>query len=307
MATSKTTKSKATTTATDSPIDDLFGDIGTVEGVTLSRKAGAVSTGTGNRPGRVRDYVAKPPTAGDLVSWGQGAQGAKLSPFEVLKSEAYAHLVEMLSLDNQATVRRALESDTFGPFVVTVGNDTVTDVIGAMTDAYRAVTGRFEHRSVSILENLAPLFDRDDDISDPRDVVYGRQALARHAFSVLGIEANISGDWQDLTATFTVDPWEALFKGTGPNNMAKALVELYSGLFTPEGRANLAKVVSSADDKRLSQLAITSARFLTDASRVAPENIKEAASALAERVPTGIANKIGDDELKLSTVKGMAV
>ena len=305
MATSKTTKTtKATTTATDTanPIDDLFGALDSLGDIgTISRKANApTGDGSGHR-GRARDCVANPLDAGENVKWGQGAQGRKLQTSKVLNGRP--ELVNVLHLNAADVVATATANGSFAPYTVSLTENELTDAIEAMRACYSAVVstgGKFASVAEGALESFAMYVAYDDDIADPRNVSCGWQSVARHALSVFGVD-NFTVEGR--SATFTVAPMAALFKGTGTlkadgkrTNMSKMLQDLYAPLGTVEGRSTLKAVLAAANDDERSRLAVTAASYFADAVKAAAtEERSDQVRLLGKAVVSATVGSITDD------------
>ncbi len=284
MATTpKTTKSaKATAPKAENPIDDIFGALDALGDIgTIARKANApTGDGTGHR-GKARNCDLNPLDAGENVKWGAGAQGRKLSIGKILADRP--ELMKVLHLSAADVVATATEKESFAPYTVTLTEDELASAIDAMRACYAAVVetgGKFSSVAEGALESFAMYVAYDDDISDPRDVSYGWQSVARHALSVFGVE-NFTVEGR--SATFTVSPMVALFKGTGQvkadgakSNMSKMLQGLYASLGTSEGRSTLKTILLAATDEERSRLVVTAASYFADATKAAAADIGRA-------------------------------
>ena len=302
--TTKTTKSaKATAPKAENPIDDIFGALDALGDIgTIARKANApTGDGTGHR-GKARNCDLNPLDAGENVKWGAGAQGRKLSIGKILADRP--ELMKVLHLSAADVVATATEKESFAPYTVTLTEDELASAIDAMRACYAAVVetgGKFASVAEGALESFAMYVAYDDDISDPRDVSYGWQSVARHALSVLGVE-NFTVEGR--SATFMVSPMVALFKGTGAikadgskSNMSKMLQGLYASLGTAEGRSTLKTILTAATDEERSRLAVTSAAYFADAVKVAGPRTDQVRSLGSAVVATAVAT-IADADIR---------
>jgi hypothetical protein len=302
MATSKNTKTKATTTATDSPIDDLFGALDSLGDIgTIARKASApTGDGTGHR-GRARDCVANPLDAGENVRWGQGAQGRKLQTSKVLNDRP--ELVNVLHLNAADVVATATANGSFAPYTVTLTEEDIVTVIDGMRACYNDVVegrGKFASVAEGALDSFAMYAAYDDDITDPRNVSYGWQSVARHALSVFGVDNFVV---EGRSATFTVAPMVALMKGTGDvkpdgkkSNMSKLLQNVFAALGTAEGRTTFKSIILAATDEERSRLAVTSASYFAEAVKAATEERAGSVRSLGEAIVGVTVGSITDED-----------
>ena len=303
MATSKTAKSKATTTATDTanPIDDLFGALDSLGDIgTIARKANApTGDGTGHR-GRARDCTLNPLDAGENVKWGQGAQGRKLQTSKVLNDRP--ELVNVLHLNAGDVVATATANGSFAPYSVMLTEDDIVTVIDGMRACYSAVVeggGKFASVAEGALESFAMYCAYDDDVTDPRNVSYGWQSVARHALSVFGVD-NFTVECR--SATFTVSPMVSLMKGTGElkadgkkSNMSKLLQNVFANLGTAEGRTTFKSIILAATDEERSRLAVTLASYFAEAVKVATDDRADQVRTLGEALISATVGSITDE------------
>ena len=301
MATKTTKTTKATTTATDSPIDDLFGALDSLGDIgTIARKANApTGDGSGHR-GRARDCTLNPLDAGENVRWGQGAQGRKLQTSKVLENRP--ELVSTLHLNAADVVATATANGSFAPYSVTLTEEDIVTVIDGMRACYSAVVeggGKFASVAIGALESFAMYCAYDDDVTDPRNVSYGWQSVARHALSVFGVD-NFTVECR--SATFTVSPMVSLMKGTGElkadgkkSNMSKLLQGVFAALGTAEGRTTFKTIILAATDEERSRLAVTSAAYFAEAVKAATEERSDQVRLLGEAVVSATVGSITDD------------
>lgn len=312
MATSKNTKTKATTTATDSPIDDLFGALDSLGDIgTIARKANApTGDGSGHR-GRARDCVANPLDAGENVRWGQGAQGRKLQTSKVLENRP--ELVSTLHLNAADVVATATANGSFAPYSVTLTEEDLNVVIDGMRASYEAVVkggGKFSSVAAGALESFAMYCAYDDDVTDPRNVSYGWQSVVRHALSVFGVDNFIV---EGRSATFTVSPMVSLMKGTGEikadgkkSNMSKLLQGVFANLGTAEGRTTFKTIILAATDEERSRLAVTLASYFAEAVKVATDDRADQVRTLGEAIIGATVGSITDEGKRNTTADVVA-
>src|SRR5690606_37368018 len=135
------------------------------------------------------DCVANPLDAGENVRWGQGAQGRKLQTSKVLNDRP--ELVNVLHLNAADVVAQATANGSFDPYSVTLTEEDIVTVIDGMRECYSAVVeggGKFASVAEGALDSFGMYVAYDDDVTDPRNVSYGWQSVARHALNVFGVD-----------------------------------------------------------------------------------------------------------------------
>ena len=300
--TTKTTKSaKATAPKAENPIDDIFGALDALGDIgTIARKANApTGDGSGHR-GRARDCTLNPLDAGENVKWGAGAQGRKLQTSKVLNDRP--ELVNVLHLNAADVVAQATANGSFEPYSVTLTEEDLNVVIDGMRACYEAVVkggGKFSSVAAGALESFAMYCAYDDDVTDPRNVSYGWQSVARHALSVFGVD-NFTVECR--SATFTVSPMVSLMKGTGElkadgkkSNMSKLLQNVFANLGTAEGRTTFKSIILAATDEERSRLAVTLASYFAEAVKVATDDRADQVRTLGEALISATVGSITDE------------
>ena len=300
--TTKTTKSaKATAPKAENPIDDIFGALDSLGDIgTIARKANApTGDGTGHR-GKARNCDLNPLDAGENVKWGAGAQGRKLSIGKILADRP--ELMNVLHLNAGDVVATATANGSFAPYSVMLTEDDIVTVIDGMRACYEAVVkggGKFSSIAAGALESFAMYCAYDDDVTDPRNVSYGWQSVARHALSVFGVD-NFTVECR--SATFTVSPMVSLMKGTGElkadgkkSNMSKLLQNVFANLGTAEGRTTFKSIILAATDEERSRLAVTLASYFAEAVKVATDDRADQVRTLGEALISATVGSITDE------------
>ena len=288
------TTTEPTTAATANPFASLF------DGVVapIVRNATAPAEGKGHR-GRQRDYAKNPLNIGEEFEW--GIQGRAMS-----FKETPAELRSALGGNAEAAIATAFEVGSFSPFTQTLDS---TVVEAAMTVGRAAIDGVSHEKRVQYKPTNLAAFDeaynRNDDVSDPYNPVYGRQSVARWALSSLGATDVVVHD--DMSATVTVDPLAMFFSRSGAKNISAPMADLFARMHTPEGQRDLLLVSDACNDKQKSQLAIVMGSYIRAAAAKAVGETAEKLATLARTAPMVIANTIGDASICGGTVAALEV
>lgn len=283
-----------TTAATANPFASLF------DGVVapIVRNATAPATGSGHK-GRQRDYAKNPLNIGEEFEW--GIQGRAMS-----FKDTPAELRSALGGNAEAAIATAFEVGSFSPFTQTLDS---TVVEAAMTVGRAAIDGVSHEKRVQYKSTNLAAFDeaynRNDDVSDPYNPVYGRQSVARWALSSLGATDVVVH--HDMSATVTVDPLAMFFARSGAKNISKPMSAVFQNMNTPQGSANLALVMDAASDEQKRTLAICMGTYLRAAATAASGELADKLAHAATVAPTIVVNAIYDDVERSKAVAALEV
>jgi len=290
----ETTEATTPAPAAANPFADLF-----VGMDAIVRNATAPATGSGHK-GRQRDYAKNPLTIGELIKWGNN-RGRAIS-FNGVSDD----LRTAIGGNVEAAIATAFETGSFDSFSQPLHSTTVESAIAAARDAIDRVTN--SDRVGFVTGNLAvydEAYNRNDDVSDPYNPVYGRQSVARWALSSLGATDVVVHD--DMSATVTVDPLAMFFSRSGAKNISAPMSAVFKNMNTPQGSANLALVMDAANDEQKCALAVCLYTYLSGAEKVATGETAEKLAHAATVAPTIIVNTIHSDKVRASAIAALGV
>lgn len=290
----KVVETEPTTVAASNPFAGLFDGMD-----AIVRNATAPATGSGHK-GRQRNYSDNPLTIGELIKWGNN-RGRAIS-FNGVADD----LRTAIGGNVEAAIATAFETGSFDSFSQPLHSTTVESAIAAVRDAIEAVTN--SDRAQYVPANLAAFdeaYNRNDDVSDPYNPVYGRQSVARWALSSLGATDVVVHD--DMSATVTVDPLAMFFSRSGEKNISKPMSDLFARMHTAEGQRDLLLVNDACSDAQKSQLAIVMGSYIRSAAAKAVGETAEKLAKLANDAPVVIVNTIFDDKVRATATAALEV
>jgi len=290
----KVVETEPTTVAASNPFAGLFDGMD-----AIVRNATAPATGSGHK-GRQRNYSDNPLTIDELIKWGT-MRGRAIS-FKNVSDE----LRTAVGGNVEAAIATAFETGSFDSFSQPLHSTTVESAIAAVRDAIEAVTN--SDRAQYVTANLAAFdeaYNRNDDVSDPYNPVYGRQSVARWALSSLGATDVVVHD--DMSATVTVDPLAMFFSRSGAKNISAPMSAVFQNMNTAQGSANLALVMDAASEEQKRTLAICMGTYLRAAATAASGELADKLAHAATVAPTIVVNAIYDDVERSKAVAALEV